>query len=116
MLITLHGRRTSKAVFLLIAAVFTACATAKPDAPDTARQGKVRSDLEQCNAAGGGRAHSITATPEGKYSFQVTGKGNANTILACMTGKGYSGQRVDNTQDHGAADMIRSGGEGAASR
>jgi hypothetical protein len=111
-----HAARATRAAgVLLITGVVTACAT-QPTASDTPKQAKVRSDLEECNTAAGGRAHSITATPEGKYSFQVIGKGNVNTILTCMTGKGYSGQRVDNTQDHGAAEMIRSGGEGAASR
>jgi hypothetical protein len=88
--------------------------TTQSTSPDTEKQGKVRSDLGQCNTAAGGKAHSIAVSPEGKYSFQVTGTPNADTILACMANKGYSGVRVDNAMDHGGKDMIRSGGEGQA--
>jgi hypothetical protein len=72
----------------------------------------VRVDLEQCNGAVGGRAYSIAVTPDGKYSFEVVGLTSADTILACMAGKGYSGTRVDNAMDHGGRDVRRSGGEG----
>jgi hypothetical protein len=76
----------------------------------------VRSDVEQCNTAAGGKAHSITTTLEGKYSFQIIGAPSAETILVCMRSKGYSGVRLDNSTDHGGKDMIRSGGEGQALR
>jgi hypothetical protein len=109
--------KTSVTVFLLVASVFTACAGAtKSDVPDTETQRKVRTDLEQCNVAAGNKAHGLTVSPAGKYSFQVTGVNIADGILACMTGKGYSAVRVDNTIDHGAAEMRRSGGEGQALR
>ena len=101
---------------LLIASFLTSCATAPPSGPDTETQRKVRGDVEQCNTAAGGRAHSITATPEGKYSFQIVGQPSAEAILVCMRSKGYSGIRLDNTMDHGGKDMIRSGGEGQALR
>jgi hypothetical protein len=102
---------------LVIASVFTSCATTPPPSgPDTETQKKVRADLEQCNTAEGGRALSIDATPEGKYSFQIIGAPTAERILVCMRGKGYSGVRLDNTTDHGGKDMIRSGGEGQALR
>jgi hypothetical protein len=84
--------------------------------PDTETQKKVRADVEQCNTAAGGRALSITATPEGKYSFQIIGAPSAEAILVCMRNKGYSGVCLDNTTDHGGKDMIRSGGEGQALR
>lgn len=87
--------RGTRAAVLLIGSVFTACAGAtKPDVPDTEIQRKVRTDLEQCNAAVGGRADVIVA-PDGKYSFKVDGRSNADTILTCMANKRYSGQRVD---------------------
>ena len=118
-----HGHRTrarsaTAAAPILVAAVLTACATTTPSAPepDTEKQRKARSDLEQCNVAAGNKAHGLTVSPEGNYSFQVTGVSNANAILACMTGKGYSGVRVDNTIDHGGPDLKRSGGEGQALR
>jgi hypothetical protein len=102
---------------LSIASILTACATqSTTTAPDTDRQRKVRGDLEQCNSSTGNRAETMTVNPEGKYSFQVTGVNQANTILQCMTGKGYAGRRLDNPLDHGAADMRRSGGEGEPPR
>jgi hypothetical protein len=96
---------------VLMVGGFVACATSST-APATEKQSKVRRDLDQCNAAAAGKAHSIAVTPEGKYSFQVTGISNADTILACMSGKGYSAVRLDNPMDHGGKEMIRSGGEG----
>ena len=115
-----RARSASAAASILIAAVLTACATQSTTtgstAPDTEKQAKVRSDLGQCNTAAGGKAHSIAITPEGKYSFQVIGTPNADMILTCMAGKGYSGVRVDNMVDHGGKDLIRSGGEGQALR
>ena len=104
------------AVSTLVAAVFTACATTTPSAPDTEKQKKARSDLEQCNVAAGNKAHGLAVSPEGHYSFQVQGRSNANAILACMTGKGYSGARKDNLTDDGPPDVRRSGGEGEAPR
>jgi hypothetical protein len=111
----MNGART--ATVLLIASVFMSCATPPPpSAPDTEMQKKVRADVEQCNTAAGGRAHSIAVTPEGKYSFQIIGAPSAETIIVCMRSKGYSGVRLDNPADHGGKDMIRSGGEGQALR
>jgi len=112
-----RARSASAAAAILVAAV-TACATTTPSAPepDTEKQKKARSDLEQCNVAAGNKAHDLTVSPEGHYSFQVPGIPNANAILACMTGKGYSGVRVDNSSDHGPPAVIRSGGEGQALR
>jgi hypothetical protein len=78
----------------------------------TDKQKKVRSDLGHSNMVAGGRAHSMAVSPDGKYSLQITGRPAADTILACMTRKGYSGARLDNPMDHGAREMIRSGGEG----
>jgi hypothetical protein len=50
------GNKTSATKFLLVASVFTACAGAtKPDVPDTETQRKVRTDLELCNVAAGGK-------------------------------------------------------------
>lgn len=104
------------AMWTLIAASLGACGTATPSttssAPETDKQRKARNDLEQCNTAAGGNAHGMIVSAEGKYTFQVTGRPAADTILACMTSKGYSGLRMDNTIDHGAREMIRSGGEG----
>jgi hypothetical protein len=112
----MNGARTA-AVLLLIASVLMSCATPPPpSAPDTEMHKKVRTDVEQCNTAAGGRAQSIVVTPEGKYSFQIIGAPSAETILVCMRSKGYSGVRLDNPADHGGADMIRSGGEGQALR
>jgi hypothetical protein len=109
----MNGART--ATVLLIASVFMSCATPPPpSAPDTEMQKKVRADVEQCNTAAGGRAHSIAVTPEGKYSFQIIGTSSAETIIVCMRSKGYSGVRLDNPADHGG--NIRSGGEGQALR
>jgi hypothetical protein len=110
------SNQTNPTLFLLMASVLAACATAPLSAPDTETQKKVRADVEQCNAAAGGRAQSITATPDGKYSFQIIGAPSAEAILVCMRNKGYSGVRRDNTTDHGGKDMIRSGGEGQALR
>jgi hypothetical protein len=112
----MSGART--AAVLLIASVLVSCATPPPapSAPDTELQKKVRTDVEQCNTAAGGRAQSIAVTPEGKYSFQIIGAPSAETILVCMRSKGYSGVRLDNPIDHGGKDMIRSGGEGQALR
>jgi hypothetical protein len=99
----------------VIAAVFTACATAKPSAPDTPKQAKVRTDIEQCNSASGDKAYQVAVTPEGKYSFQVIGTENAETILKCMTSKGYSGTRID-FDTVAYTYRRRSGGEGEPSR
>jgi hypothetical protein len=89
------NNKTSATAFLLVASVVTACAGGtKPDVPDTEIQRKVRTDLEQCNAVVGSIADLIV-TPEGKYSFQVIGLSNADTILTCMGNKRYSGRRVD---------------------
>ena len=113
MSITLAVSWTRTAVPLLTAATLTACTTqAVPAGPDTARQSKVRSDVDECNRAGGGKAHSLVVGPDGQYEFQTVGVDNAQAVLDCMTSKGYSGQRVDNTIDHGGRDMIRSGGKG----
>jgi hypothetical protein len=104
------------AMSLPVAVVLTACAT-KSVTPDTATQSKVRGDLEQCNAsAGGDKAHGLTVSPEGKYSFQIVGSTNANTMLDCMANKGYSGERVDSYTDHGIAQTRPSGGRGGPSR
>ena len=87
----------------LIASALTSCATTPPSAPDTEKQRKVRTDLEQCNAAAGNKAYLVTVTPEGKYSFRVTGLSNVDTILTCMASKGYSGERrvyESSTYDH----------------
>jgi hypothetical protein len=86
------SRARTTAVWL-IASVLTSCATSPPSAPDTEKQRKVRTDLEQCNAAAGDKAEFVSVTPEGKYSFQVTGLNNVDTILTCMASKGYSGKR-----------------------
>jgi len=84
-----------------VASVFTACAGAtKPDVPGTEIQRKARADLEQC---AGDKAERVTVTPEGKYSFQVIGRNNVNTILTCMASKGYSGTRrvhIPSSYDH----------------
>ena len=94
--------KTSATLFLLVASVFTSCAgTTQPDLPDTEVQRKVRTDLEQCDVAAGNKADRLTVSPAGNYSFQVMGLSNADGILACMSGKGYPGVRVDNTLDHG---------------
>ena len=85
--------KTSATVFLLVASVFTSCAGAtKPDVPETETQRKARSDLDQCNVAAGSQAYRFVVTPEGRYSFQVQGHRNAETILTCMASKGYSSQ------------------------
>jgi hypothetical protein len=111
-----RARSATAAAAILVAAVFTACATTTASAPgpDTEKQKKARSDLEQCNVAAGNPAHGLTVSPEGHYSFQVQGANNANAILACMTGKGYSGTRKDNLTDDGPPNVRRSGGEGQA--
>ena len=110
---TTHATNWTSWAVLLTAAVLTACATqAVPTGPDTPRQSKVRGDLEQCNTAGGNKAHSLVVSPDGKYEFQTTGINVAQAVLDCMTSKGYSAQRVDNPMDHGGRDMIRSGGKG----
>ena len=107
--------KTSATVFLLVASVFTACAGAtKPDVPDTEIQRKVRADLELCNVAAGGKGYGEAVTPEGKYFFQIYGVENANGIVTCMAGKGYSGKRTDFDQDH--QERRRTGGEGEPSR
>jgi hypothetical protein len=107
--------KTSATVFLLVASVFTACAGAtKPDVPNTETQRKVGTDLEQCNVAAGNKGYGDAVTPEGNYSFKIYGVENANTILTCMAGKGYSGKRTDFDQDH--EERRRTGGEGAPSR
>ena len=107
-MITIIGRRAAES--MLVGAVFTACATTTPSAPDTEKQKTVRSDLEQC--AAGSKAHSLTVSPAGGYSFKVQGRPNADTILACMASKGYSAVRVDDSRDDGPPLVIRSGGEG----
>jgi hypothetical protein len=103
------------AAILLVAAAFTACATTTPPEPDTEKQKKARSDLEQCNVAAGNKALGHNVSPEGHYSFRVQGIPTANAILACMTGKGYSGVRVDSSDD-GPPAVRGSGGEGQALR
>jgi hypothetical protein len=109
------GNKTSATKFLLVASVFTACAGAtKPDVPDTETQRKVRTDLELCNVAAGGKGYGSAVTPEGNYSFKIYGVENANGILTCMAGKGYSGKRTDFDQDH--PERRRTGGEGEPSR
>jgi hypothetical protein len=112
MIIERRARNASAAVSILVTAAVSACATTTPSAPDTDKQKKVRSDLEQCNTVAGGKVQSMTVSPDGKYSFQVVGRPTANTVLECMTSKGYSGSRTDNPIDHGTAEMIRSGGHG----
>jgi uncharacterized lipoprotein YehR (DUF1307 family) len=113
---------SSVAVSILVAIAVSACGTTTPSttttpsAPDSVAQKKVRTDLEQCDIAAGKKAHGVAVTPDGKYSFQVTGIPAADAILACMTSKGYSGVRMDNPMDHGGREMIRSGGEGQALR
>jgi S-formylglutathione hydrolase FrmB len=110
------GNWTGEAVFLLTAVVLTACATSQaPTGPDTPRQAKTRSDLEQCNAAGGGHAYTLTVSPEGKYSYQTTGTKIAQTILDCMTSKGYSVQRTDNLNYYPGEHLRPSGGKGEPS-
>ena len=102
-------------VFLLVASVLTACAGAtKPDVPDTEIQRKVRTDLEQCNASAGSKADLIGVGPDGKYSFQVVGRTNADTMLTCMANKRYSGKRV-NVDSAGYDHTRRYGGEGEPS-
>jgi hypothetical protein len=109
------GRRArsvpAAAANLLVAAAFTACATTTP--PETEKQKKARSDLEQCNVAAGNKALGHNVSPEGHYSFRVQGIPTADAILACMTGKGYSGVRVDSNDD-GPRAVRGSGGEGRA--
>jgi hypothetical protein len=113
--------RTGATVFLLVASVFTACAGAtKPDVPDTETQRKVRTDLEQCNAASGDKGYGDAVTPEGKYSFLANGQDNGETILTCMASKGYSSRLVI-LEPYGYVDRsnpnrFRVGGEGAPSR
>jgi hypothetical protein len=111
-----HTRVSSAAVLMLVAVALAACGTTTPSvttpvAPDTDKQKKVRSDLDQCNTAAGGRAHSMTVSPDGKYSFQIAGRPGADAIVGCMIGKGYSGQRTD-LEPEGSRDTIRSGGRG----
>jgi len=112
--------KTSATVFLLVASVFTACAGAtKPDVPDTETQRKVRTDLELCNVAAGGKVYGSAVTPEGKYSFKVLGRSNADTILTCMASKGYSSKLVilePTGYVDRAAGRGRFGGEGEPSR
>jgi hypothetical protein len=97
-----EGDRMTKAmtvVVLLIASAVTSCATT-PSAPDTEKQRKARTDLEPC---AGDKAERVTVTPEGKYSFQVIGLNNVDTILTCMASKGYSGTRrvhIPSSYDH----------------
>jgi hypothetical protein len=104
----MSGARTT--AVSLIASVLTSCATTPPSAPDTETQRKVRADLQQCDTAAGRKAHIITASPEGKYSFEVYGQSNADAILACMMSKGYSGVRLDGTEY--PASRARTQGEG----
>jgi hypothetical protein len=100
---------------LLIASAVTSCATTPPPAPDTETQRKVRTDLEQCNADAGAKAYDVAVTPVGKYSFQVVGRSNADTILMCMANKKYSGRRVS-LDSTGYEHSRRYGGEGEPSR
>src|SRR5438445_13299544 len=87
--------KTSATVFLLVASVFTACAGAtKPDVPDTETQRKVRTDRELRNVAAGGKVYGSAVTPDGKYSFQVLGRSNADSILTCMASKEHSSKLV----------------------
>ena len=110
------GPMKTTPVFLLVASVLTACAGAtKPDVPDTEIQRKVRTDLEQCNASAGSQADLITVAPDGKYSFQVVGRTNADAMLTCMANKRYSGKRV-NVDSAGYDHTRRYGGEGEPSR
>jgi hypothetical protein len=109
---TIIRRRAAES--MLVGVVFTACATTAPSAPDTEKQKTVRSDLEQCAAAP--KAHSLTVSPDGSYSFKVQGTRNADTVLACMASKGHSGVRVDDSRDDGPGPVRRSGGEGPALR
>jgi hypothetical protein len=86
------GNKTSATKSLLVASVFTACAGAtKPDVPDTETQRKVRTDLELCNVAAGGKGYGSAVTPEGNYSFKIYGVENANAILTCVW---HAGPRV----------------------
>jgi hypothetical protein len=76
------------AVSTLIAVALSACGTTPPSvtttpsAPDTAKQKKVRSDLDQCNTVAGGRTHSMTVSADGKYSFHISGRPAADAFLA----------------------------------
>ena len=105
--------RATSATILLVASAFTSCAgptkSSAPTAQDTEIQRKARGDLEQCNT--GGRAYDIAVTPEGKYSFQITGLPAANAIVACMASKGYSGN-AEALEPEGSAATKRSGGSG----
>jgi hypothetical protein len=74
----------------------------------------VRTDLELCNVAAGGKGYGSAVTTEGNYSFKIYGAENANAILTCMAGKGYSGKCTDFDQDH--PERRRTGGEGEPSR
>jgi hypothetical protein len=107
--------KTYTTFLLLLASVFTACAGAtKPDVPDTETQRKVRTDLEACDVAAGGKGYGSVVTPEGNYSFKIYGVDRANAVLTCMADKGYSGKRTDFDQDH--EERRRTGGEGQPSR
>src|SRR4030095_4338394 len=115
------GNKTGATKSLLVAGVFTACAgTIPPDVPDTEAQRKVRTDVEQCNAASGNKAYGDAVTPEGKYSFLANGQANAETILTCMASKGYSSRLVI-LEPYGYVDRsnpnrFRVAGEGATLR
>ena len=109
------GNKSGATKSLLVASIFTAGAGATPpDVADTEKQRKARADLAQCNVASGNKGYGEAVTPEGNYSFKIYGVENANTILTCMAGKGYSGKRTDFDQDH--EERRRTGGEGASSR
>src|SRR5437016_1269481 len=104
-----------------VASVLTACAGAtKPDVPEAETQRKARSDLESCNVAAGSKAYGFVVTPEGRYSFQVQGHRNAETILTCMASKGYSTRLVQLEPygfiDASNPDRFRVGGQGEPSR
>ena len=97
---------------LIIGLSALACATTQ-DAADREVQGRVRADLTECNAAAGGPAYSIIVTPTGRYSFRATGVKNAQRVVDCMKTKGYTGDRVERTTEHGSSLELRpSGGEG----
>jgi hypothetical protein len=109
------GTRAIATIFVMASWTSIGCATqsttTQSTPPDTEKQGKARSDLEQCNSVAGGRAHSMTVSPDGKYSFQIAGRPAADAIVACMTSKGYAGESMT-LEPEGPRDTIRSGGRG----
>lgn len=95
---------TTRLGLMAIATFATACATATtPDttefrggaAPDTAKQARVRRDLEACDAATGHRAFRLNVTPDGRYEFEADNRVLARPIVACMQSKGYTAHIVD---------------------